>query len=207
MAHQISTSDLKIILNQILSNSYDEMELIKTFKEIIDNDSVMDMECNFILMVILAILKEITIQSPVLLMFCKQLELELIFSCYKNEGDCCKPASASQTCTTPQTTTRMSDNGFSKEEIEKIFWEKYTKNPFNPGPNGRYQLPKEGETIDLGVKDNEVFTDLYMMRFRVDSKGNNLGWVEKPYKIIKPANFEEIYSGLVGQIMEYQKMN
>lgn len=197
MAREITAIYLKEILNKILMNSYEEMELIDLFKEIIDKDLSNNTEINFLLMVMISLLKRNQIQTPALTIFVEQLELELIFSCYNT--DCQSKCEKKQP-------TKLSDEGLSAEQIEQIFWEKYVNNPFNPGPDARYQLPKEGSTLDLGVKDNEVFGDLYTMRFEIDSKGQVLKWIEKPHKVYRPENFNEIYSGLMGQIMEYQKM-
>ena len=62
--------------------------------------------------------------------------------------------------------------------------------------------------MDLGVRDTEAFPGKeYFMRFKVNHKGEILEWLQKPKLKKSYGDFNAIYQGLLGEIMEYQKIN
>lgn len=209
MDTKITTSNLKALLNKIFVNDYEEIELISIFKEIIDKDLIENMENNFILMIMISLLKQSNQASPLLKTFVQQLELELIFSCYMNSNSAQtnKLNHCEQEKDCSEIKQRFSST-LSAQEIEKAFWDKYKEKRFIPDENSSYKLPEEGKTIALRVRDNQVIPGtFYVMRFKVNHNGEVLDWVEKPYTISKPKDFEEVYTGILSQIMEYQKLD
>lgn len=196
-----SASYLRQVLNFILVNCYKESDLLDFLKALINHKEYNDGECNYIIMVIISLLEK-TQNAPVVDLFVQELKLKLVFHCYDDVPD---EEECECSC---EKTVELSDEDYKNPEVMAIhFWNHYKNNPFKPASYDSYKLPAEGEVLDLGVRNNTLYPQKeYFMRFKVNHKGEILDWVQKPQLRRSYDDFNAIYQGLLGEIMEYQKL-
>lgn len=200
-----SASYLRQILNYILVNCYKESDLLDFLKALINQKEYNNDECNYIIMVIISLLEK-TKKAPVIDLFINELKLKLIFHCYDDiptENNCECPCEDNKI-----ETKELSDEDYKNPEVMAIhFWNYYKDHPFKPTQYDSYKLPAEGEILDLGVRNNTLYPQKeYFMRFKINHKGEILDWVQKPQLRRSYDDFNAIYQGLLGEIMEYQKL-
>lgn len=91
------------------------------------------------------------------------------------------------------------------EEVKKIFLNKYKQ--FVKTPQDTFKLPPIGEEGNILVKDNSTIPGkTYSLNFKVDHEGKVLSMITPPILKAEPESYDSIYEGLLGQIMEYQKV-
>lgn len=90
-------------------------------------------------------------------------------------------------------------------DIKSYFENKITH--FNPEDEIDY--PPEGQTQIIHYRDNISFPGkTYSMDFLIDHSGRVLKMIGMPIQInTEKPNFNEIYAGLVGDILEHQQIN
>ena len=203
-----TASYLKDVLNHIMINDYPSDNLLTLLKYLEDKETYDNYECNSLILIILSLLEEQD-HLPVIDLFMKQLKLKLIFNCYSQTSCSCNTPAEKTDCCTPTNKTEFSEEDYANPEVmAKFFWDFYKTRPFCPKPNDEYRLPAEGDVMDLGVRNTETFPGKeYFMRFQVNHKGEILKWLQKPQLKKSYGDFNAIYQGLLGEIMEYQKVN
>ena len=203
MENAYSISTVNNYYNNLLINNINQIELVDLFQDLISSDDYSNFEVNFLL---LLLIDEIAKSSylPLLKILAEQLKIKLIFAYQDN----CKKVNQPTEIKAEEKNNCIECNKqeISQDELITMFWNFYTEKPFCPTEKDEYKLPPEGKTLNLKVVNTSLIPDkVYEMRFSVDPKGNVLKWIEYPRERLQPADFEKIYQGLLGQIMEYQK--
>lgn len=93
----------------------------------------------------------------------------------------------------------------NENDIKSYFENKITR--FNP--EDKIDYPPEGQTQIIHYKDNISFPGkTYSMDFLIDHSGKVIKMIGMPIQInTEKPNFNEIYAGLIGDILEHQKVD
>ena len=88
----------------------------------------------------------------------------------------------------------------------KDYYEKNIKSFKN---NQDVTIPAPGKTMVVHYRDNTTFPGKeYLIDFLIDHNGDVLKMMTNPVEVINDIpTFQDTYAGLVGQILNYQKVN
>lgn len=199
-----STDFLKnLYTNFLIHNNIDQVDLIQQFKFLCDQDCFDNYENNFLL---LLIIEEILLGQeylPLLKLLAKNIKIKIIFYYQSHNTEEIKTSS---NATTINKNNCCKNINLKNEELNLLFWNYYKENPFHPKANDQYKLPPKGETMILGTYNNTLIPGKnYFMKFKINHLGEILDWAQYPQDTVSKKDFDAIYQGLLGQIMEYQK--
>lgn len=93
----------------------------------------------------------------------------------------------------------------SPEDLKELFLSLYKR--FTPGPDNNIVLPPKGEIGYISLRDNMTIPGkTYNMRFVIDDQGNVLRMDGFPLEKKSNADYESLYAGMIGQVMQYQQV-
>lgn len=97
------------------------------------------------------------------------------------------------------------DKELNYQNVKDYYKEKIKSFKDNPDVN----IPEVGKTMIVHYRDNTTFPGKeYLIDFLIDHNGDVVKMMTNPVEVINDIpTFEDTYAGLVGQILNYQKVN
>lgn len=188
---------LKKLLDKILVNDFTQQEIINFIAQITEQKDI-DNENNLIIIEIIYLLK---LQSQNLIPLIV-LNLDNIVQRIIINNKIIDNKQSIEKNNEPKDWDINSADGFNKfREYQK---KKYS--PFSKEENPTLKFPKPGEKIDMQfIDDTSIPGRKFRSNVLIDHDGNIVEYLSGPTEICEAIDYNEIYSGLIGQIFDYQK--
>lgn len=196
MEQYYSKNSLRELNQKILIGDYTEPYLNDYFMNLFDVPNFDKDELNSLVLIACSALKAIN-SSPLIKLLVDQvytrMVLEILFPADKEEEQIMAIEEP------------VEEKIEELDEIKQIFINKYKQ--FKKSEHPELKYPHQGSTSIIKLKDNVTFPgQSYYMQFEIDSEGNVIEMVGEPKAPVVPKDYSAIYDGLLGQVMEYQKV-
>lgn len=197
-----STTNLKDLLNKILTTKVTEVEILDFSKYITTNAAFgVNYEHDLLVLEIYTVLKRINNLIPLIEISLEAIPEKIIFSQKQSS-----PTETLKKEEPIQSDTSSCDQNceLDMKMIKKKFIERYS--PFKQEDNPGLVYPAPGQMGNVIVEDRDILPGKMLLAdVSIDSDGNILGFIKEPREVIKNTDFDSIYSGLIGQLFEFQK--
>lgn len=192
--------DYLVELNKkIILNNIEEVEINQFLSHLCEIDCFDLTECNIQLLIILSSFSPKTeLQNCMLKTIKLKLITKYVIEYQINNCDCNNNLDF-------LTNNENIDKELNYQNI-KDYYEKNIKSFKN---NQDVTIPKPGKTMVVHYRDNTTFPGKeYLIDFLIDHNGDVLKMMTNPVEVVNDIpTFEDTYAGLVGQILNYQKVN
>lgn len=203
-----SIDNLKSLAKKCIINTVETDELFNFLKEANERNDFSDKEKNFYYLVIILSVEDLTSKNYLLKTLFNELKskivLDLIDSDQESQDLENKPTSEAKEEKTVSSELYENQEKDSMESIKRYFLEQFTDFPPNENPNLSYPVGDELGNVQIPhveYKDGRVFN----LNLLIDSTGKVIRFREDPIELKKAADYDSIYTNLVGRIMEFQK--
>lgn len=196
MEYSNRLDNLKDLLKKLLSNKATDNDIIAFCQDINSCDNTDDMACGYYILSIYIILSEYNINDL------PSLNLPLVKYILSSI-----PAKVILGKEPKQKSSNINEKVILDCDIEDLKQKLIKKwSPFRPEDNPTVKYPPKGEITNLYFKDYDLIPGkTFQCEVFIDSEGNIIRFKGDPIEMLTADNYEEIYSGLVGKLLEYQE--
>ena len=90
------------------------------------------------------------------------------------------------------------------EALKAAFIKHYS--PFRKEDNPELIYPNPGDIGNVIIEDTSLSPGrVFIADVKIDSEGNILGFLKEPTELIQNTDYDSIYSGLIGQLFQFQQ--
>lgn len=198
MEYYRSIANLKTLKKNILISAATEAEIIEFIKDLNTTPVFNLIENNLLVFEIYYLLKQTYQSTPFVALSLDTIPTKIIFADHDFPSD--EVAIAPQACDASKE-EESCDNNPTIEQLIIAKWSPFRK---ENNPNLRYPAP--GQLGDVQFTADNIMPDKqYHCEVIIDSEGNIINFSRPPFELITCENYEQIYAGLVGQLLEYQQ--
>ena len=195
MEYYHSINNLNQLKNKILAASVNADEIIAFIKEINELTVLDRVENNLLVFEIYYLLKKIGGFIPLVDLSLDAVPAKIILTNVTDEKSFIanNKDNEEHTCDCPQT-----------DDISSAIIAKYS--PFSPHLNPYLIYPEPGKVGNMQFVAEGITGDSrFQCDVNIDHEGHIVGFNKPPFELTRCTDYEQIYAGLVGQLLEYQK--
>lgn len=210
MEFYCSISNLNNLKQNILTMQVKETEIAQFVQEMSAIDSFDRNENTLLVFEICYLLSLMNIDIPTIKMTLSTIPAKIILTqtttptalTTKAEEKCCEPQE--KECCKPQENVAHCPNIEDLEQIKAAIIKKWS--PFSKTRHPNLKFPEPGDLGNVQFVADDIIPD---QRFHcdvsIDHEGNIVRFVRGPVEIVEQQSYEQIYAGLVGKLLDYQK--
>lgn len=187
--------NLKDLLKKLLSNKATDNDIIIFCQDMNTCDSIDDIAYGYYILSIYIILSKYNVNDL------PSLNLPLVK--YILDSIPAKVIFGKEPTQKSSKEEKISED-YDIEDLKQKLIKKWS--PFRPENNPSIKYPSKGEITNLYFKDYDLIPGkTFQCEVFIDSEGNIIRFKGDPIEMLTADNYEEIYSGLVGKLLEYQE--
>lgn len=199
MEFYCSISNLNNLKQNILTMQVKETEIAQFVQEMSARDSFDRNENTLLVFEICYLLSLMNIDIPTIKMMLSTIPAKIILTQTATPTEAKK-----ECCKQPKENTASCPNIEDLEQIKAEIIKKWS--PFSKTRHPNLKFPEPG---DLGnvqfVADDIVPDQRFHCDVSIDHEGNIVRFIRGPVEIVEQQSYEQIYAGLVGKLLDYQK--